>query len=402
MIRRKITAYYPSRLLHSLVFFVILLVISSCQRKKDEAKISGVWIAAPHHNTLMHSHRNIVDGLARLHKLGINTLFVCTWAEVKTAYKSQVLLDHTDYDHLDSTSFFRGYDYTSKTNDPLADLIAEAKKYEMKVILWFEFGFMANWGEVPNAGNNAILARHPDWLGVNSEGEAANYNDTDYYFNAYHPEVQQFLLDLISESLELYPGIAGIQGDDRLPASPANSGYDLYTLEKYGKEHLGSSPPKDFYEEDWVNWRLHLLNDFAVRLRQVVKTQNPDLVLAFSPNPYPWCKEKLMQDWPAWIDLGVVDLLSVQCYRRDFDSYQSTLDQALTYALPGLDNTAFVPGIILGTGEMRMVTPDVLERQLTYNRQMGIGGESFFYVKWLLESEEYAPVVKDHNYLRLN
>ena len=396
MIQNKITTF-GTGICKLFSFFLILGLVTGCQAKRDRGKISGVWIAAPQHNMLMHSQRNIREGIARLNELGINTLFVCAWANTKTAYKSQVLLDHTNYSHLDSTSFFSAYNCTSETGDPLADLIAEANKYDMKVILWFEFGFMANWGEVPDSGNNAILTKHPDWLGVNSLGEAAHYNETDYYFNAYHPEVQQFLLDLISESLDLSPGVAGSQGDDRLPASPANSGYDPYTLEKYRKEHQGNIPPEDFYQEDWVNWRLGLLNDFAVKLHGVIKNRNRDFIMAFSPNPYPWCKEKLMQDWPTWIDMGVVDLLSVQCYRRDLDSYQKTVDEALSYASPGLKKTAFVPGLILGTGEGSMVTAEVLERQLNYNRQMGIAGESFFYVKWLLESEEFAPVVEGHN-----
>ena len=50
------------------------------------------------------------------------------------------------------------------------------------------------------------------------------------WMNAFHPEVQDFMLDLISEILFSYPTIDGIQGDDRLPALPSTAGYDEYTI----------------------------------------------------------------------------------------------------------------------------------------------------------------------------
>jgi uncharacterized lipoprotein YddW (UPF0748 family) len=43
--------------------------------------------------------------------------------------------------------------------------------------------------------------------------------------NAFHPEVQQFMIDLIL-SLGSSHKIDGVQGDDRLPALPSLAGYD--------------------------------------------------------------------------------------------------------------------------------------------------------------------------------
>ena len=48
--------------------------------------------------------------------------------------------------------------------------------------------------------------------------------------NAFNPEVQQFMLDLIQALLTSYPEIDGVQGDDRMPALPSISGYDDYTV----------------------------------------------------------------------------------------------------------------------------------------------------------------------------
>jgi uncharacterized lipoprotein YddW (UPF0748 family) len=66
--------------------------------------------------------------------------------------------------------------------------------------------------------------------------------------NAFHPEVQQFMLDLIL-SLGKTHKIDGIQGDDRLPALPSLAGYDDYTVSLYQAQHFGKLPPTDIKNE---------------------------------------------------------------------------------------------------------------------------------------------------------
>lgn len=43
--------------------------------------------------------------------------------------------------------------------------------------------------------------------------------------NGFHLEVQTFMTDLMLSVIKKYE-VAGIQGDDRLPAMPSNAGYD--------------------------------------------------------------------------------------------------------------------------------------------------------------------------------
>jgi len=124
--------------------------------------------------------------------------------------------------------------------------------------------------------NNPILAKHPDWLGVGNDGMPANYNNQDYYFNSFSPKVQKYLLDLIVESIRKYPDVDGIQGDDRLPASCINSGYDKQTVKRYKKAHNGQSPPQDFKDSAWVRWRLDILNNFGVHLYKKSKSDTTE------------------------------------------------------------------------------------------------------------------------------
>jgi uncharacterized lipoprotein YddW (UPF0748 family) len=84
-----------------MILSLILPLLSIQQRKgtdaKNSGKINGVWIAAPQHNTLLHSPEATRKQLSILKSQGVNTLFLCVWADNKTAFKSNVLLQNSNY-----------------------------------------------------------------------------------------------------------------------------------------------------------------------------------------------------------------------------------------------------------------------------------------------------------------
>lgn len=372
---------------------LILLFLVSAQfisAKEVIEGIRGVWVPAPHFTSVLHSYENIKEFVGLLDELNMNVVFLVSYAETKTIYRSEVLKRNSTYETLDDTWMLRDYvkDYSSKTMDPVRDLIDEAHKHNIKVFFWFEYGFMVDAKTI--SADNPVFAKNPHWIGIGNDQQPANYNKSDYYFNSYNPAVQNFLVDLILESISLYPDIDGIQGDDRLPAMPRNSGYDVYTVSRYQAEHNGELPPLDFNEKTWVDWRLDILNDFAVELYNKVKVANKNVMTSFAPNPYPWCEEMLMQDWPEWCRLNICDLLAVQCYRYSEEAYRSTVSEVLKYVGESNPEQLFAPGIILMEGSCSKMTSELLGRQIEINRELGLVGEVFFYNK-ALEN----PIVKN-------
>ena len=353
------------------------------------SEIRAVWIPDPSHTTAMTTYQNVLSTIALLDELNMNTIYLCTWARSQTAYKSQVLLNNSTYASKEAGYLFNPYisgyntPVSSPTGDPVKDLITEAHKKNIKVIFWFEYGFMASNGVTP--ANNPILQKHPQWKGINSNGEQSNYNNTDYYFNAYNPEVQGFLLSLIEESISLYPEVDGIQGDDRMPAMPRNSGYDDYTVTKYKAEHGGQTPPASFNDASWVRWRLDILNNFAKQLYTRVKAKKNNAVVCFSPNPHPWSEDNLMQAWPQWISDNCVDFLAVQCYRNTIEAYTSTITSTQASIKAKTNKRIFNPGIILKNGSVIM-NKDLLDAQMKANRNIHSNGEAFFYIEGLKDA----------------
>jgi len=374
--------------------WIIFLLGISCSQTKEN-KIIGTWIASPKHNSFLNSKNEMEKSIDILHSKGINTLYICVWEEQKTAFKSEVLLENSIYKEIDDTSFL-GNGYVSNTSDPVKDLIYYAHSKGMKVLFWFEYGFMSKINTIPNIDNDAILGKNPHWLAIGNDQKPSNYNSTDYYYNSFHPEVQNFMLNLVEESLNLYPEIDGIQFDDRLPAAPANSGYDLWTINQYKLENNGQIPPSNYRDSKWFKWRINKLNSFAKILTEKIKS-NGDYLVSFSPNIYPWSYENLMQDWPTWIKENDVDILNVQCYRKNFKDYKKVIDQVLGYTQNILPKTKISPGIILGTSDKRMIDAENLDSILEYNKKINLNSHSFFYVKWILEDNYY-----DRQFLTFN
>ncbi len=347
------------------------------EEKDQPTAVRAFWIPTPAHSPFLKSYEDIREGVAFAKEHNFNALYVCAWANNKTLYPSQTLLDNSSYTSFEESMF---HDYTGGSGDPLTDLIEEAHANDIKVILWYEYGFMALSGTPPTQDNNPVLEVHPDWVGINNEGNQANYNDKDYYFNAYNPEVQQFMEEMIMEAVINYD-IDGIQGDDRMPAMPRNSGYDDVTVDMYEQE-FGTQPPDDYNNSDWVRWRADILNDHWKELYETIKAEDPNCVVACAPNPYPWAFDNLMQEWPKWLDEGTVDLLSVQCYRTTLSDYETAVDGVLHhFTAHGSGNLQRLnPGLII-YGSSGLIDPGVLASQVQYNREVDIPGETFFYDK---------------------
>ena len=393
-----------------LIFLIFIVSNVIAQNSVKETGVRGVWVPAPSFTSVLHTYKNVVAFVKQLDKLNLNSIYLVSYAVSKTVFPSKVLTEYSTYESPNDGYFLAPYinaynvPLKSPTGDPVRDLIDEAHKRNIKVFFWFEYGFMGDVAPIP--ASNPLLARNPHWLGLGNDNLPSSYNKHDYYFNAYHPDVQEYLIKLIEESLTLYPDLDGIQGDDRMPAMPRNSGYDDYTVSIYQKEHNGAKPPFDFNEPLWIRWRLNKLNDFGKNLYARVKAKNNNAMVSFAPNPYPWSMDNLMQEWPQWSKDGICDLLAVQCYRYTAAAYEATVSDVLKFTRQSNPSQLIATGIILMEGGSIKMTPKLLTEQVAINRKLGINSEIYFYnealknkkirktLKALYPNKVQFPVVK--------
>ncbi|MCU0388957.1 MAG: family 10 glycosylhydrolase [Chitinophagaceae bacterium] len=332
----------------------------------DVNALRGVWVTTTA-STALNSRANIKEMVTNCKAAGINTIFMVVYNNARTMYPSTVMNNLIGKPILET---FTG-------RDPLQECIEEAHAQGLKVHAWFEYGFASSF----SANGGAIVAAKPHWAAKDVSGNLVVKNGFDW-LNGIHPEVQQFMIDLFKEVVTKY-NVDGVQGDDRLPAMPTQGGYDTYTVDLYKAENGGASPPTNFANTGWVNWRANKLNQFCKRLRNEVKAIKPTVQFTISPSPFPFGMNEYLQDWPTWVDSAWVDAILPQCYRYDISAYNATLAQQKGYyknnAVP------FYPGVLLKVGSY-VASDAFLTQMIQSNRAAGFKGECFFFYEGIKES----------------
>lgn len=338
-------------------------------------EIYGVWIANRPHSKVLESRENIIEALDFLSAYGFNFIFPVVWNRGYTLYPSQVM---SQYQLPEIDPF-----YGQQQRDPLAEIIAEAGQRQIKVIPWLEYGFAAS--HLANGGH--ILERYPHW-GAMDRGRATVKQGGLTWMNAFHPEVQQFMLSLVKEIISNYE-VDGIQGCDRLPALPVTAGYDSFTVGQY-QSSFGQAPPHNPQDKQWIQWRADLLTKFLAEMYQGVKAIKPQAMVSLSPAVYPFCLNNLLQDPVAWINRGLCDLIHPQIYRSSFFSYNQEVKQIVkTFDSKSLPK--FAPGIAL-TANGKDVSHQDLVKYLKTNRDRNFSGQVFFHYEGLRKHNDAVAI----------
>ena len=295
-------------------------------------EIRGVWMTNYGVSLMYHTTRldEVVANLAKHH---LNTLYPAVWNRGYTLHPSSVAKQAGGVGRDRLTSLpLRSF------QDPLSAIIYQAHRQHLRLIPWFEYGL---W--MPTS--SAIAQQHPDWLTTNFAGEtvaggtatppsnpfvrslwnlkeeAAGANQA--WLNPFHPEVQQFLIDLIKEVVQRYP-VDGIQLDDHFGLS-TEFGYDPYTQELYRQDHDGNAAPSDNTDPEWMRWRADHITLLMERIVAAVKEVKPEAIISLSPNSPEFAYNQYLQDWRRWVDMGLLDEVIVQVYRDDIMALEAEL-----------------------------------------------------------------------------
>jgi uncharacterized lipoprotein YddW (UPF0748 family) len=349
------------------LLFLAFSTISCTAQKTITAlqPVRGTWVTNVGSDALT-SRQKIAETVKRCKDFGLNTIYVVTWNKGVTMYPSPVV---EKYMGIRQDSKYKDF-------DPIEEIIDQGHKAGLKVIGWFEFGFAYSYGDT----TSGWLKRYPHWAGRDAAGKLLQKNKF-LWWNSLHPEVQQFMTELLLDFVKRYKA-DGIQGDDRLPAMPSEGGYDAYTKSMYAKEHNGAAPPQDSKEPKWVQWRAGKLNAYIKELYGKVKAMNKNCIISWAPSIYPWSKEQYLQDWPAWLNGGYADEILPQLYRYDVKAYEKILKE-LDGQVTAAQKTKVFPGMLTSLGQGYLVKQEMLEAMISLNRKYGFDGECTFYYEGL-------------------
>jgi len=269
-------------------------------------ELRGIWLTNIDSEVLF-SSRNLVSGLRRLNHLHFNTLYPTVWNGGYTLYPSPTA-QATFGIEQDPYPGFEG-------RDMLGEMVVEGHRQGMAVIPWYEFGLMA-------PADSVLVMQHPDWVTTQQDGDRIWLEGgriPRVWLNPLHPEVQDFMVNLLTEAVERYD-VDGIQLDDHF-GIPVAFGYDPLTVERYRQDHEGATPPDDPTDPEWVRWRANHITRLMQRVVTEIHAINPNCVISLSPNPRQFAFENYLQDWGTWERRGLIDELIVQVYRRDMERF---------------------------------------------------------------------------------
>ena len=360
-------------LIGAIAFFLLINFQHSwSQSLPPSPEIRGVWLTNIDSN-ILYSPQDLTSGLQRLKSLNFNTLYPTIWQGGYTLYPSSVTQEVFGVT-IDPNPGL-------EKRDVLQEIVTQGHQQNFTIIPWFEFGFMA-------PANSELVRKHPNWITQKQDGSVIKKEGVEerVWLNPFHPEVQQFILNLITEIVKNYD-IDGIQFDDHF-GLPAEFGYDDYTVKLYEQEHNGQSPAKDFYETYWVRWRADKINQFMKKTFETIKSIKPDCIVSLSPNPLHFSLPAYLQDWFTWERKGWIEELVLQIYRSDLNRFITELERSeVTLAK---NHIPVAIGILSGL-KNRSTPMEIIEKQIVETRKRNFAGVSFFFYESLWNwSEESA------------
>lgn len=264
-----------------------------------QLEVRGVWMTTTANRALA-TKEDIRMSFRRLKRIGINTIYLEVWKDGYTQFPSITMKKLIGVDRKPSLG----------RRDLLAEAVAEAKKNDLRLIAWFEYGFMA----AHEGTDNHLVRQFPDWMTTTSDGKQISSQNPFVWMNPMRPESQDLLLGIMKEAVAKYE-IDGVQLDDRI-AWPVTMGYDEYTTSQFRKENGGENPPSNHQNSQWMKWRANKVTAFAGRMQRELKAVRRDIEISISPAIFPWSYENYLCNWVEWQKNGWMDEYVPQVYRQ--------------------------------------------------------------------------------------
>lgn len=355
--QRSLQRLLPLLFLGSLVA-TLLLGSGGAIAQLPRTEIRGVWMTV-NDKDILRDRAKVQEAMQRLRRLNFNTVYPVIWNSGYVMYESAVAKRNGIQPFV-----YKGFD----GQDIIADVTNQAHRQRLLAIPWFEFGFMA-------PPTSELATSHPQWLTQRQDGSQTSISAAGevVWLNPFHPQVQQFITDLVVEIVSKY-NVDGIQFDDHM-SLPIDFGYDKYTIALYTQE-TQKNPPANPQDPEWTRWRADKITAFMAKLNQSVKAVRPNLIFSVSPAPYDAAYKLHLQDWLDWVRLNIVDELIVQVYRPDVQSFiakiaRSEIQEAQQRIPTGV-------GIITGL-RTRPVSIRQIQSQVRAARGRGLGVSFFYY-----------------------
>lgn len=331
-------------------------------------ELKGIWIRPTET-----SYEQIVSTLDKLKDNGFDNVFLETYYHGKTIFPSKTM---NKYGFTVQNELFEGF-------DPLKIWVEEGHKRGIKVHTWFQSFYVGN--KNPDLDPTSILSQHPQWgnkTKKNADAQGATMSVSEhngYFLDPANPDVQEFLLELISEIITTYKP-DGVNLDYiRYPNSNPHNDSCAWGFSEYARNEFQSIYGVDPVEltvsdaqwYDWNAYRRQIITNFVKNAGQLGKQNNtyvsavifPDIVSALATK---------QQDWRSWSHNGYVDGFTPLFLTYDSKMLSSMMNDVMNVKSPQTNLYAGLFVTFMGGSSEDLI------RQIFETRKMNANGIILF------------------------
>lgn len=251
------------------------------------------------------SSREEIDNLLDFAKKAkIKIIFMQIYRSSKSWFPSEV---------VDSQPYRQSFKAVGQ--DPFALFIEKAQSQGIEVHAWLNLLSLS-----VNRDSVFLKKYGPDILTQNLQRKRKleDYKiDNQYFLEPGDPRVRADLSVIVEEILLTYPKLDGIQFDYiRYPDVSPYYGYTKINMSRF-KQATGLRKIVD-KSQVWQDWKRAQVTELLTLLVQKVHSLRPAMrVSTTGCMPYSRAYHEAFQDWPAWVNSGLVDFVTVMNYSDD-------------------------------------------------------------------------------------
>ncbi len=267
----------------------------------------------------------------------------------------------------------------NKDYDFLQVLIDEAHSRNMKVhAICCPDNMFPEWQEQ--------LDEHPEWI-------MKNMNEDNIWLNFPAEGAKELALSKITEALEY--DVDGIQLDGIRYQTHQGYSYDDVTLKEF-KDEFGKDPMELRWLNsgsviwcEWCRWNADRVTSYVRDVKATIKKSGKDIPLSVAVFPdHESAKLLIGQDWQAWVDEGIVDMICPMLYTKNPNVFRKYTQAAMDV---GKGKCLVTAGIqIKGHSHS---TPDEVVEQVAISREENADGIVFFFATHI--TDEFLEALRE-------
>ncbi len=274
--------------------------------------------------------------------------------------------------------------------DVLQAYIDACHEYGMECHLWMP---IMNIGSSIDNGydERTVTGKKPEWLSLNQKGMPYN-KDGFMMIDPANEEAREYLIDFYRYIVTTYDIDAFEMDYIRYYAATGDEdyGYTQAAFDGFEKAYgYGVTPTYDqgaSYWKDWCQYRRDCITTWVREIRTMLDREAPDVILAADVAfPFEHALDRVYQDFPSWLEEGLVDVLHPMAYG---DGYGEEIRQAIQL---GGDTCMVVTGLGVQTDSLGAAE---MERQAREDNSYGTYGDCFFEARSFFADKAPAALMK--------